>query len=245
MKTIPTLLFQLLLLCTGVWAQPTDLHIEGLKGKVKRIDERNAEIVMKKGVPVEERLGFEKSKVFDEKGRLTFESFVGTSITERRFSYEKNGVRKAVSEIRLPFEKAGAKKLPSVSASVFKHNEKENSLTELRYVAPRQTGPVLEINSASNHFKYFFDSSNRLLKKVFFSSEGRELNVDEYYYREADHPSDVVILYRGNAIQFLKYTYELDSHGNWTKRIEYSKPVNPQQPERTTVTYRKISSYEG
>ena len=241
------LLFAILVTaCFGTSAQePTDISIHGMIGKVKRVDERIATLVEKKGVAKEEKGGIETTRIFDENGRLSRELFSGSSNSERRFIYEKDGVRKSVTDTTQPFEKPNVLKMPGYSVSVFKYDSKENSISEDRFHGKIQSGPILETGDPGNKYKYFFDAENRLTKEVLMEPDGREILIEEYFYRgSGPTASDIVVSSRGRAIQFVKCTYEADSHGNWTKRTEARKPVDPKQSTVTEITYRKITYYK-
>ena len=229
----------------GLAAQPTDVSINGLTGKVKRFDERRSSIVEKNGAQKEEKSGLEKSLFFDEAGRLTLQSFSGLSTSETRYLYAKDGVRKAITDRTEAFEKPGKVKIPGYSVSVFTFNAKDNSILEETYRGKLQAGPVLETADRSHRYKFYFDSIDRLIKEEFLSPEGSELTTEEYFYSGASvAPTDVVVSSGGRALQFIKCTYDLDSVGNWTKRIEVRKPSDPRNPVITEVTYRKISYYK-
>lgn len=228
----------------GTVAQPTDRSIHGLTGKVKRFDERSETIIEKDGALKKEKGSIEETKIFDESGRLSREMFSGMVNSERRFLYEKNGVRKSITDSTQPFEKPRSIKIPSYSVSVFTYDAKENSILEKTYSGKYQAGPVLETSGPGDQEKFFFDDLNRLVKKVYLTSDGREMTTEEYFHRDSSpNPTDVVISLRGRAIQFIKCTYEVDSAGNWTKRTEVKRSTDPRHPVLTEVTYRKISYY--
>lgn len=225
--------------------RPTDVSINGMIGKVKRVDVRRATMVLKKGVQKEERAETEKSLFFDTNGRLTSKSISGYGVSETRYSYEKNGVRKAITDRTEPFDKPGKIKIPGYSASKFTFDEKERSILEETFGGGPQTGPVLELQWRSHSYKFYFDETDRLIKEEFLSPDGKELTTYTYFYRDATHnPTDVVISSKRQVLQFIKFTYELDKNGNWTKRREVKRPIDPKNPTITEVNYRKISYYK-
>jgi len=245
MRTIVLVVILLGFYGTIMAQQPNDVSMNELIGKVKRVDERSATVIQKNGKQKEEKSGLEKSLIFDEKGRLTLKIFTGLNTSETRYSYEKNGIRKAITDRTEPFEKHGAIKIPGYSASRFTFNETENSILEETFYGKIQTGPILELAGRSHQYKYFFDKTNRLVKKEYLSPEGdNEITTKEFFHREnTPTPTDVIISSKGDVLQFIKCTYEIDDNGNWTKRIEIKKPIDPKNPTVTEVTYRKISYY--
>jgi hypothetical protein len=231
----------ILLFCGCGFAQPTHVDIEGLFGKVKRVDERSADIEVVDGVRKEKKELTEFSKVFDEKGRLTYEVVTGENIVERRHTYSKDGIRRTVGEDKRPFEKPNPYKRPSLSAARFIYDEKENSISE-DIITGRDFGdPVVELTEFGQRYKYFFDSANRLTKKVVMEPNLKVVMTYEYFYRAPGPPTDVVISSRGRAIQFIKYKYVLDADGNWTRRESEARSTNPNHPVRFDVMYRKIA----
>lgn len=244
---IPKLLalcFLVLVSALPTLAQPSAVNIEGMNGEVKRVDEKESTTTVKDGKTKEDFDSFSHFLVFDKSGRLTYAtySFEGSS-TEKRYFYDKDGVRKCASQTTRPFNRSTQEPPPSFSASVFKFNAGENTLTEDTYTPKLQSGPVFELNDLGQRYKYVFDKTNRLIKKIVLSSDGREVMTFEYFFRSTGFPSDLVITSGGRALQMLKYTYEVDSHGNWTKRTAEERSTNPQFAPRTRVTYRKISYF--
>lgn len=244
---IATKLFLILffsLFLHSVAAQPSELNTHDLIGKVKRVDERRVDVKIVDGVRKEEKSNLASSMVFDEKGRMTFESFEGEVITERRHSHSKDGVRRTISDSKRPFEKPNAYKRPSVSATRFTYDASENSISEDRLTGRDFGDSVIEFNRYGQRIKYYFDPSNRLLKQVIMAPNKSEVMTYEYFYRTSGPPSEVVISNKGRALQFIKYKYVLDEAGNWTKRESEAKPVNPAHETTFDTVYRKITYYK-
>ncbi|MEP6847975.1 MAG: hypothetical protein ABI999_03900 [Acidobacteriota bacterium] len=228
-----------------MFPQFSAVDLEGMSGKVKRLDEKISTISVKDGRTKEEVIPGSHYFVFDKDGRLTYAmyTFEGSS-TEKQCIYDKNGVRKCSSETTSAFSKSGPS-LPSLSASVFKFDAAENSMTEDTYTPKMQNGgPAFELNDLGQRYKYYFDASKRMTKKIVLSSDGAEVSTYEYFYRSSGPPSDMALTSHGRLIQAEKYTYDLDDHGNWTKRTSVSRFTNAAMPESTTVSYRKVAYYE-
>jgi hypothetical protein len=228
----------------GVRAQPTELNTHGLIGKVKRVDARQAEIRIKNGVRKEEKSRDESSMVFDEKGRLTFETTIGEEVLEIRHTHSADGIRRTLSETKRPFDKPNAGRRPSAYATRFRYNESDNSISE-DHMGGRDFGdPVIEMTEYTQRNKYIFDSSNRLAKRVIMEADLKEGLTYEYFYRAPGPPTDLVVSRNGHALQFIKYKYELDDVGNWTRRESESRSINPNHPVGVRVEYRKITYYK-
>ncbi|HEX6126986.1 MAG TPA: hypothetical protein VFZ23_16555 [Pyrinomonadaceae bacterium] len=243
-KPFLILFFVVVLLTVSAEAQPSELNTHDLIGKVKRVDERTVDVRIVDGVRKEEKGKFVSSMVFDEKGRLTFESIEGEVITERRHSHSKDGVRRTISDSKRPFEKPDAYKRPSVSATRFTYDAGDNSISEDRLTGRDFGDSVIELDQYGQRIKYYFDVSNRLLKQVIMGPNKSEVMTYEYFYRTSGPPTEVVISNKGRALQFIKYKYVLDEAGNWTKRESESKPVNPSHQTTFDVVYRKITYYK-
>lgn len=69
--------------------------------------------------------------------------------------------------------------------------------------------------------------------------------VRDLYTYEADHnPTERRLFGAGNPIpQIIKYTYTLDSQGNWIRRVAENTLGNKDRTQRIEVTYRKIEYY--
>ena len=103
---------------------------------------------------------------------------------------------------------------------------------------------VIQMTEYGQRIKYIFDSSNRLTKQVIMGPDLKEVMTYEYFYRAPGPPTDVVISGNGRALQFIKYKYELDEAGNWTRRESEARPINPNHPVGVSVEYRKITYYK-
>lgn len=239
--------FIAIIMAASAHAQPTALNIEGLTGNVKRVDEKRAAVQVKNGVAREKPDDSEKAYVFDEKARLTYESRSGMYPYERNciYEHEKNEeIRKCRSQSNPPFTKPGNEPRPSFSASVFQYNTLENSISEDTYTSLGSSGPLIELDNLGQRYKYFFNATNGMTKRVVLASDGDEVMTYEYFYRGDAPAANMVLSTSGRALQFVKYTYELDGKGNWIKRTAETTSVDPRQPVKTDITYRKISYYK-
>jgi hypothetical protein len=92
--------------------------------------------------------------------------------------------------------------------------------------------------------KYRFDTSSRVIEVIVYSSKGNAFIRDVYIY-EADHnPTERRLFAAGlPAPEIIKYTYTLDSQGNWIKRVAENTLADKDRTLRIEFTYRKISYY--
>jgi len=234
----------ILAFCTPLFGQPSSVNIEGMSGPVKRVYQKQTTTTEKNGKEKEDFSGISESFVFDKQGRLTYETFdLGDSSTEKHYSYEKDGVRKCVSQRTQAFNKSGQEPRPDVYATVFKYDAAENSISEDTYTSRLTTDPVVEVNRLGQRYKYFFDNQNRLIRKIVLSEQGNEVNTYEYSYTSNGLPSSLLLTQHGRLLELIKYTYELDSKGNWTKRTGQISTSMVRTPPKAEVAYRKISYY--
>ena len=224
-------------------SRPSDRDIEGLRGSVKRLEERTTYIEVKGGRETEVPAEISVSKTFDEKGRLILRSYTGTAAVETKYSYDKDGNRRGVNDRRAPFERPNEPNLPDLSLTAIKYDPAEHSVFERRINTRDPRGPVIEFSQKHDATKYVFDGANRLVRKSYFTVDDQEIYVEEYYYKDKDHPTDMVSTNRGSVLQTMKYSYEFDHMGNWIKRRALVRTLQPQRPDRTETTYRKISYY--
>jgi hypothetical protein len=245
MKT-NSLVFLLLLLIVASEArsQPTALKMLGLTGKVKSVEEKSVELSIVNGKEKKTYDGTARTIYFDRNGRMTSEisvSSYGTS--EIRYDYDEAGVRKAVKETRRPFAKPTDAVLPSVFGSVFRYDKETNSLSEDTYTSVNQRGPVYELNDLGQRFKYYFDDSERMVKKFVLEPNGNEVAVTEFYYRGDGPPAQEVMTVHKRAIETKKFEYEFDGSGNWIKSVADVETLYPKAIRYKWVTTRKIDYY--
>ena len=75
--------------------QPTDINIEGLSGKVKRIDDETATLEMKNGTLSAVNRRRTRTAIFDKQGRLIYEWIKISNLPpfEHNYYYDKKGNR--------------------------------------------------------------------------------------------------------------------------------------------------------
>jgi hypothetical protein len=217
-------------------AQPTDRDLDGLVGLVKRVEEEVAEMKMKGGKLTEGSQRPYCLVTYDRQGRMTrrWMNVTGSSSTDQSFSYDKEGARHARYKIFNPLVKSTAEAL-----HVFHFDADENALHEDVYVGDKPARAA-----RTQRYMYRFGTGGRLAEKIFYTTQGDVAVRDVYTYGADRHPTERRLYGFGNPTpQTIKYTYTLDSQGNWIKRVEENTQANQERTQRITITYRKISYY--
>lgn len=242
MVLIAQCLFTLPALAQQTQSQPTDINIEGLKGKVKRIDDETANLVIKNGVATEVNRRRTRTVIFDKQGRLTYEWMKISNLTpfEHKYYYDKKGNRHR-STIRI--NEFGTESNRSVkeqlSLSVFNFDSSNNIISQDEY-----RGDDINKDYLRQKYQYIFDKSGRIIERLVFDTNGGEVFKDVYVYGTEQLPTEKQLAMAGNPPgQIFKYKYTLDSQGNWTKQIAEITILKKADEPKTEVTYRKISYY--
>jgi hypothetical protein len=245
---LPALL--LLAICLSVSAQPGDLSVQGLKGRVKRIDEDMAVVKEKDGVRSESGKQRSRTLTFDDKGRMEYEWVRVADLTpsEHYYSYLKDNRRLERIIVQDPFANSSRSPHESYSLCIYRFEAAENAIYYDYYTSngSNKNSPVAELDTATAKYKYIFDPENRLLTRFLMSSKGEVVSTDNYLYDpKAQSPFQRVLYLLGNSRpQIIDYTYELDLQGNWIKETALKTMANAEQTKETTVKYRKISYYK-
>jgi hypothetical protein len=229
--------------------QPHSLDLENLVGKVKRIDEKIAEMKLKNGKLVEGWRSPSRTILFDKEGRMTYrwQKIDGVPPSETKFSYERDGRRIERTLRDEPF--ADQKNSPSerVGQSIFRYVASENALYHDVYPGEQlYADKPPRFFAQSQKYKYIFGDDNRLLETVdYFINTGEEATHDKNIYGEERLPIQRVLTTKGMPFkETIKYTYTLDDQGNWTKRISEDSLGDKNGTVIFRVEYRKISYYK-
>jgi hypothetical protein len=220
---------------------PTDRDLDGFVGPVKRVDEDVAEMKMRGGKRVESSRHRSRMIVYDRQGRMTRRLFVlyDSSTTEQIFSYEKN-YRLMQSLMQRPFTAPGrTSALPGEALMILRFDAAENALYEDIYMGHEPSPGAL-----TQKYRHRFDADGRLIETILYTSKGVEAIKSVYVYGTERHPSERRIYAAGSSQgQVIRYTYTLDSRGNWIKRIEENSLTNKDGSPRIEITYREILYY--
>lgn len=222
---------------------PTDLDLERLNGKVKKIDEEIARVKIKNGVSREDSPSRSRSVAFDKNGLKTYEwiKFAEAMPYERYYEYE-NG-RRLTRTVSTGFSVGSDKQLESFSVAALLFNVGELSLLEAVF-----SGRNPEIKSAlRQQNKFLFDRRKRLVGEISYDvTTGKPLILTKYIFGEERLPVERQIgsAYVNRYVQSIRYSYVLDEEGNWTKQSAENFPAVANPVKETTITYRKISYYK-
>lgn len=243
MLLIAFCLFTLPALGQQTQSEPTDINIEGLSGKVKRIDDETATLEMKNGTASEVSRRRTRTVIFDKKGRLTYEWIKISNLPpfEQNYYYDKKGNRhrrtSRINELGVEPSKVGTEQM---SLSVFSFDSSKNILFQDEY-----RGDDITADYLLQKYQYSFDKSGRILERLVFDANGGEVFKDVYIYGTEHLPTEKHLSMAENPVgQIFKYKYILDSQGNWTKQIAEITILKKANEPRIEVTYRKISYYK-
>lgn len=237
----------LLLLPVCVFAQPNDLNMEGLSGRVKSIDEDTALMKEKDGVMVEGTRNRTQSLIFDKQGRMTYEWIKIKNLDPRAtyYTYEKNGRRISRQIVIKPFANKTEEPFEQYSLSVITFDKKTRTLSRDVFVGHMVDRKPVDLNIPTQKYKYIFDEDGRLLAKVMLTLQGEEGTRDTYIYKSERLPAERRLSMAGTLrMQVIKYTYELDAQGNWVKRTEENTWADAKATKEWKVSYRKITYYK-
>ncbi len=221
---------------------PNDLVIEGLYGRVKRIDEETASLTIRNGVSSENDRRPTRRAVFDKDGRITYEWARIEALTpfEHRYHYDKSGNQHRQTGRPDWFEKqpnAATSIQLSLKTYFFRADANVLYVDEYR-------GDRIASDSLRQKYQYYFDKAGRLAKRVTLDSKDREVFRTVYVYSTEQLPIETRLSMAENPVgQIFKYEYAVDSVGNWVKRIS-EMTILKTGVNRREVTYRKISYYK-
>lgn len=244
MKSILQISFALLLLLLfipSLAAQPNDWNLEHLSGKVKRIDEDRANLIEKNGKKSVAGRKRHRTLIFDTKGRKTYEWYSIDRLDpfEHFYSYEKGRLYRRT--VRQGIYSGGGRPTESTSMSKFTYNADENAVYQEVFI-----GKYPEFDVLTQKYKFLFDSSNRLIEEILYSSDNSPVIKKEYIFGDDRLPKEMRVgsVSEGSRKQSVQYTYELDLHGNWIKLTSVNTLADKDATTSTQVTYRKISYYK-
>jgi hypothetical protein len=239
-------IFVLLLLAGIGSAQPNDLNWEGLKGRVKRIDEKVAKVELKNGRPTEGSKRRSRTLIFDKQGRRTYQwlQLEGLDAQETYYTYRKENSRLNRRIPNLPFDRSNEPARPYFSLSKFRWEPDEKTLYESVFISARPGDQIEEFNVRTQVNKTVFDAENRIVRRFLLTASEAIVGTDDYKYPSEGPVAERVLRVAGNPLpQRITYEYVLDSSGNWIKRTETNTAAAPGAKPQTEVTYREIDYY--
>ena len=205
----------------------SDLEHAGLLGKVKTIKVEEAKLSNKDGKRVEGKRAQLETVNYGENGMLT--KAVRNDKDQRNdyfYNYESNGnrlelIRNSVTSWRVKTE--------------FKYDANGNRIEEV------QTGDDGLVGKTS----YVYDAKGRVTESKSYNKQGMYARRTYSYGADSNPTQEAEYDPKGALAGKQTYTYELDSTGNWTKRVT-SAQINSngkQVIEPAEVTYRTITYY--
>jgi hypothetical protein len=237
----------LFLLPVWAFAQPNDLNMESLAGKVKRIDEDTAVMKEKNGVLVEGSRNRTRSIIFDKQGRMTYEwiRIKDLDPKETNYTYEKNGRRTSRQVVIRPFADKDKPPFEQYSLSIVTFDKDQNILFRDVFIGNIADRNPTDMKIPTQKYQYIFDKDYRLLASVMLTLEGQEGSRDSYIYESGRLPVQRRLSMAGNPrLQVIKYTYKLDTRGNWIKRTEENTWADAKATKEWKVTYRQVTYYK-
>lgn len=230
MKRVMTLAIAIGIASIGICdaqQKKTDREHAGLLGKVKTVKIEEAKITNKSGKTGEGKRTHVESQSYSENGSLTKSiRFDAGRATDYFYSYDSSGNRiefnrNAIGETRLKTE--------------FKLDAVGNRIEET------QTGD----QGLVNRIVCIFDAKGRTIEKRIFNKQGLFAKRSYAYGADANPANEIEYDAKGGLVGQQSYSYELDSTGNWIKRITSTQGTSNGKPvsEPAEVTYRTIAYY--
>lgn len=205
----------------------TDLEHIGLKGKVKSVKVEEAKISNKSGKHVEGKRVQVETQNYGENGMLV--KAVRYDADQRGdyfYNYDSAGnrlefIRNALTSSRVKTE--------------FKYDANGYRIEE---VQTGDQGLVAKVVSV-------YDANGRRIERQMYNKQGMFAR-RTYAYGSDGYPSEEAEYDpKGGLVGKQAYSYELDSTGNWIKRITLAQGMSDGKPvsEPAEVTYRTIAYY--
>jgi YD repeat-containing protein len=205
----------------------SDLEHAGLLGKVKTIKVEEAKLSNKDGKRVEGKRAQLETLNYGENGMLT--KSVRIDKDQRNdffYNYDSNGnrlelIRNSTTSWRVKTE--------------FKYDGNGNRVEEV------QTGDDGLVGKTS----YVYDTKGRVTEARSFNKQGMYARRTYTYAADANPIQEAEYDPKGALVGKQTYSYELDSAGNWTKRITSAQGTSngKQVIEPAEVTYRTFTYY--
>jgi len=214
---------------------PTDLTLEGLKGRVKGIDEETATVVTKNGVTKETNRHRTRTMAFDEHGRITYEWIAISDLRpfQHQYDYDKDG-----RQLRRTSRQGGPDDNRSIQTSLktyrFEPSKRILFVNEYR-------GDQVDPKTLRQIYEYHFDENGRISEHVTRDSKNGEVFRRAYNYDPQLILNEERLSMASNPVgQIFAYENTPDALGNWIRRVSQMTILKSGE-NRTEVIYRKIS----
>lgn len=224
---IPLAIAVALVVPIGAQQKKTDVEQAGLKGKVKTVKIEEAKLSNKSGKVVEGKRVHLETQNYSDKGMLMKAvRFDAGAPTNYFYSYESNGSRLELSRTATT---------QSRIKSEFVFDANGNRIEEI------QIGD----EGLVNKMVYTFDANGRLAETRIFNKQGLFARRTYAYGADSNPTQEAEYDAKGALAGKQTYSYELDSTGNWIKRITSAVGMSNGKTyiEPAEVTYRTITYY--
>lgn len=205
----------------------TDLEHAGLKGKVKSVKIQESKLSNKSGTQVEGKRVELETQNYGENGMLVKAVRYDADMRGDYFySYDSSGrrlefIRNATSSSRVKTE--------------FKYDDKGYRLEELQ---TGDEGLVAKVVSV-------YDAQGLRTERRMYNKQGLFARRTYTYAADGNPTEEAEYDPKGGLVGKQGYSYEIDSTGNWIKRITTSQGMSNGKPvsEPAAITYRTITYY--
>lgn len=216
-----------------------DLRIEGLNGRVKRVDEDKAEIEFENGVAKEKRRMRHRTMVFDKKGRKTYEWIKISKMDPFEHFYSYKNDKRFRRTVR-PGTQLGLNPTESFSYTILSFDKENNTLREKVF-----PGHEHEKQRQTQGYVFRFDESGCLIETMMLSNADKPFLKKDYIYTTGCLLDEIRIgpLSTNGTTQSIKYTYEIGENGNWKKQTIMNTFADANATTKHEVIYRSIEYY--
>lgn len=239
-----------LVLSVAAQTKKTDRASDGLVGKVHIVVEDGAALSGSSDKPVEGARYHSESCTYDPSGnqieRIVYGGVGGTEIIEQAYySLDSAGNRLEKSYMGGSGIPAPAASQPALSKQdkaadgaylykrVNKHDAQGNIVEEAMY----RGGGAFDYKEV-----YKYDTKGRRVEWLTYDEKGATTSRNTYTYSGDGQFPDGETRDGGRKVKFV---YEFDAQGNWTKRLELYVGQSPDKSKQIgEVTYRTITYYE-
>lgn len=205
----------------------SDLEHAGLKGKVKSIKIEQAKITTKSGKQVEGKRVQLETQTYNKDGMLVKSvRYDGDRRGDYFYDYDSSGnrlefIRSAISSSRVK--------------TAFKYDANGYRTEE---VQDGDQGLVARVVSVYN-------TSGLRTERRMYNKQGLFARRTYTYGADSNPIEEAEFDPKGDLVGKQRYTYELDSTGNWIKRVTLSQGMSDGKPvsEPAEVTYRTITYF--
>jgi YD repeat-containing protein len=205
----------------------SDLEHAGLLGRVKTVKVEEAKLSNKSGKPVEGKRVLLETQSYGENGRLAKSVRIDAGQRGDYFyTYEGDGsrlelIRSSVSSSHVRTE--------------FKYDASGNRLEEVQTADEGLVGKTVNV----------YDAKGRCTERRLYNKQGLFARRTYKYAADANPIEEAEYDPKGALVGKQTYSYELDSTGNWIKRITSTQGMSNGKPvtEPAEATYRTITYY--